>query len=66
LGAALKEYFHLFIDDRQFALYARAIAPRWVVEANTGSEAIDKHGNIIEQPAAKAMRLALEAGEKGE
>ncbi|MEO0642236.1 MAG: glycine/sarcosine/betaine reductase selenoprotein B family protein [Pseudomonadota bacterium] len=63
LGAALKEYFHLFIDDRQFALYARAIAPRWVVEANTGSEAIDKHGNVIEQPAAKAMREAREAKE---
>lgn len=60
-GAALKEYFNLFIDDRQFALYARTIAPRWVVEANTGSEAIDKHGNAIEQPAAKALREAREA-----
>ena len=63
-GAALKEYFHLFIDDPQHALYARTIAPRWVVEANTGSEAVDKVGKVIEQPAAKRMREAKEAAQE--
>lgn len=61
LGAALKAYFQRFIDDKQFALYARTIAPRWVVEANTGSEAVDRRGRVIEQPAAKAMREAQRA-----
>ncbi|MEG9862658.1 MAG: glycine/sarcosine/betaine reductase selenoprotein B family protein [Parvularculales bacterium] len=60
-GAAMKEYFDLFINDKELAVYARTIAPRWVVEANTGSEAIDRDGNVIEQPAAKAMRLSQEA-----
>lgn len=64
LGAALKAYFELFIDDKNFALYARTIAPRWVVEANTGSQAVDRSGRVIEQPAAKAMREAKLAARK--
>ncbi|MEL6831303.1 MAG: hypothetical protein AAFO63_14320, partial [Pseudomonadota bacterium] len=57
-GSALKVYFELFVDDPALALYARTIAPRWVVEANTGSEAIDRDGNVIEQPGTKTLRDA--------
>lgn len=64
LGAALKAYFELFMNDPKLALLARTFAPRWVVEANTGSEAIDKDGRAIEQPATKAMRLAEQLEDK--
>ena len=57
-GAALKAYFEHFMADQRLAMLARTIAPRWVVEANTGSEAIDKDGRVIEQPGAKAFREA--------
>lgn len=59
-GAALKEYFDIFMKEKELALYARTLAPRWVVAANTGSEAVDKDGNIIEQPTPKARRLSAE------
>lgn len=58
LGAALKEYFNHFAGDDRTIIMARLIAPRWVMDASTGTGAIDKHGNLIEQPAAKAMRQA--------
>lgn len=57
-GAALKEYFDIFMKDKDLALHARMLAPRWVVAANTGSEAVDKDGNIVEQPAAKTARIS--------
>lgn len=60
LGAALKEYFDHFVDHEKLGFYARVFAPRWVVEANTGSWAVSKDGEIIEQPAAKAMREAAQ------
>jgi len=58
LGAALKEYFNHFAADPKTIITARLIAPRWAMEASTGAGAIDKHGNLVEQPAAKAMREA--------
>ena len=58
LGAALKEYFNHFAADPKTIITARLIAPRWAMEASTGAGAIDKHGNLVEQPAALAMREA--------
>ena len=57
-GAALKEYFDMFAGDEKTINLARMIAPRWAMEASTGTSAVDKHGNLVEQPAAKAMREA--------
>lgn len=57
-GAALKEYFEHFASDEKTIILARLIAPRWAMDASTGTGAIDKHGNLVEQPAAKAMREA--------
>jgi len=56
LGAALKEYFRHFAADEKTIIMARLIAPRWAMEASTGTGAIDKHGNLVEQPAARTMR----------
>ncbi len=61
LGAALKEFFDMFAADDSTIILARLIAPRWAMEASTGTAAVDKHGNLIEQPAAKAMREAQES-----
>ena len=58
LGAALKECFNHFAADEKTLMTARMIAPRWAMEASTGTGAIDKHGNLVEQPAARAMREA--------
>lgn len=55
-GAALKEYFDMFVGDEKTITLSRMIAPRWAMEAGTGTAAVDKHGNLVEQPAAKAMR----------
>ena len=52
------EYFSHFAADPKTIITARLIAPRWAMEASTGTGAIDKHGNLVEQPAAKAMREA--------
>lgn len=66
LGAVLKEYFDMFAADESTIILARLIAPRWAMEASTGTAAVDKHGNLIEQPAAKAMRHAKENVKGGE
>lgn len=66
LGAALKEYFKHFAADEKTLITARLIAPRWAMEASTGTGAIDKHGNLVEQPAAIAIRMANpNAADKG-
>jgi len=57
-GAALKEYFNHFAGDEKTIIMARLIAPRWAMDASTGTGAIDKHGDLVEQPAARAMREA--------
>ncbi|MEO0784300.1 MAG: glycine/sarcosine/betaine reductase selenoprotein B family protein [Pseudomonadota bacterium] len=55
-GAALKEYFNHFAADEKTIIMARLIAPRWAMEASTGTGAVDKHGKLVEQPGAKALR----------
>lgn len=55
LGAALKEYFRHFAADDTTIVMARLIAPRWAMEASTGTGAVDKHGNLVEQPGARAI-----------
>lgn len=57
-GAALKEYFQHFAADDTTIVMARLIAPRWAMEASTGTGAVDKHGNLVEQPGARAVREA--------
>ncbi len=67
LGAALKEYFNHFVADEKTIILARLIAPRWAMDASTGTGAVDKHGNLVEQPAARAMREAAQKhNDKGE
>ncbi|NWG45494.1 MAG: hypothetical protein HXY25_02970 [Alphaproteobacteria bacterium] len=64
-GAALKEYFqHFFAGDEKTIIFARLIAPRWAMKASTGTAAVDRHGNLVEQPAAKAMREAQQHAAK--
>jgi D-proline reductase (dithiol) PrdB len=68
LGAALKEYFIHFASDPKTIIMARLIAPRWAMDASTGTGAIDKHGRLVEQPAARTMREAEQknAGKGGQ
>ncbi|MGF1454876.1 MAG: TauD/TfdA family dioxygenase [Alphaproteobacteria bacterium] len=56
LGAALVQYYEYLISDPKWVTLARIIAPRYAIGASTGNYAIGHDNEIIEQPAAKALR----------
>ncbi len=56
LGAALIQYYDYFMSEPNLVTLARIVAPRYAIGASTGNYAIGHNNEIIEQPAAKALR----------
>ncbi len=56
LGAAILRYHDFFMSNPDTEIFGRIIAPRSAVGESTGNFAVGHDGQVVEQPAAKALR----------